>query len=198
VAGSLAIAEDAAVAAWWERPAGGVERWRVVRNGKPVDDVTCGGYWPSHPPVLSPDGEHVLYVCPEMTGPSEGGVRVVHDGGFLGTYDDVWGPELSADGEHVAYGAARGGGDQPWRLYRDGEAVSGPQWSVWRPRFTPDSETLAWEMQSERAVRGRTGVERIRLASFDDILRGPEFRDDVVWWVIRRGKRVVRVEYSLD
>jgi hypothetical protein len=147
--------------------------------------------------VLSHDGAHVAYACSVTSGPSQNGVRVVVDGRSLGPYDDVWGVALSVDGEHLAYGAASGGGEAPWRLYHDGEAISGPQWSIWKPRFSRDGSALAWEMQRQRDARGRVGVGRRPLASFDDILFGPEYGDDTVFWVIRRGRKVIRVEAEL-
>jgi hypothetical protein len=198
-AGNAVAAKGAPVAVWWERMPGPDERWRVVRDGEPVDAVTCGGYWDTQSPVLSDDGQHVVYACSTTSGPSEAGVHVVVDGVRHGPYDDVWGLELSLDGRHFAYGASSGGvSERPWRHYRDGEPVSGPQYEVWRPHFDPGGTRLAWQRRPERGERGRLGIDRQPLATFDDALRGPEYADGTVWWTIRRGRRVVRLDWPLE
>jgi hypothetical protein len=187
------------VAVWWERLAGPAERWRVVRNGKSVDEETCGGYWESQSPVLSRDGAHVAYACPTMGGPSEAGVHVIFDGKRYGPYDDVWGIEMAPSGEHFAYGAATGGPiEQPWRLYRDGEPISPPEHLIWRPHFDESGKHLAWQRRRSEKARGRLGIDDRIVGTFDDLIRGPEYNGNTVWWAIRHRKRILRVEVPLS
>jgi hypothetical protein len=192
-AGSFTAAAKAPVAAWWERLAGAEERWRVVIDGKPVDDVVCSQAWQRQPPELSPDGRHVAYVCP-VREPVER-VFVVADGRRYGPYWDAWAYVWSDDGAHLAYGAAEESPGSAWRYYVDGEARSAAVSSVWRPRLEPGTGRLAWEMKQHDRARGTIGFGRRAIASFDEVIAGPSFlRRGVVTWVIRRGRWLTRVD----
>jgi hypothetical protein len=180
--------------AWWERLEGTEERWRVVVDGKPVDDVVCSKAWPIQPPELSPDGRHVAYGCAVEEPLAR--VFVVADGRRYGPYRDLWAYVWSDDGAHVAYGAT---GEEesarPWRYYVDGEVRSGPFAAVWRPRLDAGTGRLAWDGQIEEGGRGVIGIDRRRIASFDTVLWGPTFlRPGTATWVIRRGRRLTRID----
>lgn len=190
---SFTTAEKAPVAAWWERMPGNAERWRVVRNEAPADDVVCSRPWLLQPPELSADGRHLAYAC-SVSDP-EDSVTIVLDGRRFGPYRDMWAYALSDDGVHVAYGADDGMGERPWKYYVDGEARTESFAAVWRPRVEAGTGRLAWESRLEGDQGGVLGIERRRLASFDQVVFGPRFlHPGTVTWVIRRGRRLVRLD----
>ncbi len=200
--GSLVVAEDVPVAAWWERAPGDPDgrdlRWRVRRNDGPVGDTSCR--WPSRGVdiAISPDGRHVGYVCSVGDAGPTPEVYAVLDGHRFGPYRQVWGLGIAPDGAHLTYAAAAGGGAAPWRVYRDGTPLSRSYWSIWPPRFSPDGRHVAWEALDDREGRGAVGVDGTQVARFDGILSGPLFpAPDRVAWVFLRGHRVVRLDLGL-
>jgi hypothetical protein len=191
---SLRTAERAPVAVWWERVAGDAERWRVVRDGHPVDDVVCTETWKHQPPEPSPDGQRVVYPCVVKDATGVQSVVLVDGSAQYGPYDDVWGIAFSKNGAHVAYGAARGADPRPWVLYVDGEKRVSGLATVWRPRVSDDGAIVAWEGTLEAKGRGVFGINGRRLGLFDEVVWGPEFEpDERVAWVLRRGRKLVRV-----
>ena len=190
---SFVAADKAPVAAWWERLQGRECRWRVVVDAKPADDVLCAKAWDRQPPALSADGRHVAYAC-AVTEPEER-VFMVVDGHRYGPYRDVWAYAWSDDGAHVAFGAADASPEKPWRYYVDGKPRSEALSAVWRPRVEAGTGHLAWEAEPEQEGRGVLGIERRRIASFDEVVWGPTFlRRGTVTWVIRRGRRLIRID----
>jgi hypothetical protein len=184
---SFARASKAPVAAWWERLAGTEERWRAVRDGRPVDEHVCTRFWATHPPELSPDGRRVAYACAVGSD-----VFLIADGVRHGPYADVWGIAWSEDGRHFLYGASDGGPERAWAIYVDGVNRLPRRELVWRPRF---GTVLAWQAQRERSELAMLGIERRPLVRFDDVLWGPTFTSRRrVAWVIRRGRRLTRIE----
>ncbi len=195
---SLRIAEQAPAAYWWERLPGPEEVWRVVRNGAPVDDLTCVEPWRRHPPEPSSDGKHLVYACPIKGTRVSQEVLVVRDGVRYGPYDNLWGLAPTKNFAHVAYGAARGTEKLPWAIYVDGTPRVTPVLSVWRPRVSEDGATLAWEMTLDDEGRGFFGVDQRRLGTFDEVLWGPEFESgERVAWVVRRGRTLSRITVPL-
>jgi hypothetical protein len=196
----LRVAENAPAVFWWERVAGDADVWRVVRNGRPVDDVTCVEPWRHHPPEPSADGTHVVYACP-MRRPDDGDapeVFLIKDGLRYGPYDNMWGIAPTKDGAAVAYGAARGATERPWALYVNGEARRSRLASTWRPRLSEDASTLVWEVSVRDGDRGIFGIDDRTIGSFDEIFWGPEFEPgDRVAWIIKRGRKVTRVSVPL-
>jgi hypothetical protein len=192
---SLTTAAKAPVAAWWERLPGSEERWHVVRDGTP-DGVVCARYWKNDPPVLSSDGQHLAYPCylhPEV---EDDQVMVVADGKRFGPYTNAWGLVFSDDGTHFAYAAADGAPPYDWSYYIDGKAHPLKFEQVWQPRFNDTGTHIAWEAQ--RGKRPLLFVDGRNVGSFDEVLWGPVFSaNDTVSWVVRRGRRLVRVETPL-
>ncbi len=193
---SIRAAADSPDVYWWERIAGDAELWRVVRNGRPVDDVICDEPWRRHPPETSPDGRHVLYPCAVVKDRVQGGkeVYVVHDGRRHGPYQEVWGPAFSANGQHTSWAAAGIADKRPWGVYVDGERRADGFEMVWRPRVADDGTSVAWEAKFRPEGRGFLGIDDRVIGSFDEILWGPEFEaEGRVAWVIRRGRSLTRV-----
>ncbi len=192
---SFRLADAAPVAAWWERVAGDPERWRVVLNGKPADDVLCDSIWQDEPPQISTDGRVTAYACVMHREAALDEVFVVTPGGRRhGPYHAIWGISFSDDDKRVTWGAASEAADRAWSVYADGEPVVEGFPAVFRPRFTPDGEDVVWEAQRSRRGRSVLGIGTRRLASFDEVYWGPEFpARDRVAWVVRRGQRLVRI-----
>jgi hypothetical protein len=199
VAGSVESAKAAPVAVWWERMSGEDERWRVVRDGAAVDGIVCATYWSTQPPVVSDDGRHIAYVC---GGPSEpevplGRRTVVLDGRRFGPYTESWALGLADDGSRVAYGATVSMPVREWRMHANGIPIAGPFELVWRPRLSPDARHVFWAGGPERGRRA-IGVDARVVTRFDDILYGPEFPSpNNPVWVIRRGRKISRIEGKL-
>jgi len=190
---SLTAAESAPVLTWWEHLAGSGESWRVVVDGKPVDDVVCTIPWWRQPPELTPDGRHVSYVC-AVKEPEEQ-MSLVADGRRYGPYRDLFAYAWADDGSHVAYGVLDGPPQTPWRFFVDDAPYSEYFSAIWRPRFEPGTDRLVWEAELERGGKGAVGIGQQRLATFDEIVAGPVFlRRRMVTWVIRRGRRLVRLD----
>lgn len=199
VAGSLQTAKSAPVAVWWERMPGEDERWRIVRDGAAVDGIVCATYWATQPPLVTDDGRHVAYVC---GGPVEadaplGRRTVVLDGRRFGPYTESWALGLADDGSRVAYGATVSMPVRQWRMYANGIPIAGPFELVWRPRVSPNGRHVFWAGGAERGRRA-IGVDGHVVTRFDDILYGPEFPSpDEPVWVIRRGRKISRIEARL-
>lgn len=193
--GSLAMATEAPIVAWWERPPGPEEQWRVVVDGRPVDERTCMRWWDSQPPEFSPDGRHVAYPCANPNGE----IYLVFDGRQFGPYADVWGFTVSDDGKHVGYGASESADAPIWAVYVDGQRRTKTYASLWRPRFSPRGDTLAWEAKPSRAPQGVLGVDGRQLLTFDEVLGGPTFAPSgVVSWVIRKGRKISRIDVPVS
>lgn len=196
VADSVVLAESAPVVAWWERLPGDEERWRVVRDGVPVDDTVCARFWESQPPAISADGRHLAYPCFGKTvfGQDEG--FVVTGSTRHGPYRNVWGSRFSDDGARLAWAAADEGPLLPWSYYVDGRRYRLRFDQVWRPRFDPAARHIAWAAQ--RGPRPHLGIDDVELAAFDDVLWGPKWTAPAtVSWVIRRGRKVSRLDAAL-
>jgi hypothetical protein len=198
VAISLVTAAKAPVAVWWERMAGQTEQWRIVRDGTPVDGVVCDHPWETQPPVLTDDGAHVAYVCPQPPelGFPLGRRYVVLDGRRFGQYVESWTLGLAADGSQVAHGAAESLPIMSWRIFANGVPRSPAFELVWRPRFSPDATQVFWAAGPDRGRRS-IGIDMRTVMHFDDILYGPDFADGrKATWVIRRGRKITRVTVS--
>ncbi len=196
---TVRTASEAPAAFWWERVAGDAEIWRVVRNGHPVDDVTCVEPWRRHPPEPSADGTTVVYPCLVQKPDSTREIWLIHGKEKYGPYGDVWGMAPTKNGAHVAYGAAEGTSERNWSIHVDGtRRVSGFS-AVWRPRLSEDAKHLAWQGVRDPLERSVFGIDDRPLGSFDGVLWGPEFEpDDRVTWVIRRGRKLTRVTVPVE
>lgn len=192
---SFRVAEHGPVAAWWERVAGETEKWRVVRNAVPVDDVLCDRPWGDEPPQLSSDGRVTAYACVMEHTDKPDDVDVVTPGGHRhGPYHAIWGISFSDDGKRVTWGASDGTVKRPWSIVVDGKPLVEGFPAIFRPRFTPDGEQVVWQARRSGSGRSVLGIGTRRLASFDEVYWGPDFpARDRVAWIIRRGTRLVRV-----
>lgn len=201
VPSSLATAAGAPYAFWWERLAGTAPHWRVVRNGTPPDDVICHDAWRAQPPEVAPDGRRYAYACavrmPSSDAEELRRVFVVTAGARYGPYADVWGIALAPDGSRVAYGAHDGSRDRPWSIHVDGAPRVAGYAAVWRPRLDATGTHLAWQAQPDPEGPGVLGLDARRITRFDEILWGPEFTPDHVAWIIRRGRKLTRIQVPL-
>jgi len=199
IATSLTAAEKAPVALWWERLRGAEERWRVVKNGKPIDEMICSKHTDPDAPEVSPDGHHYAYSCFSTERGKEAQRRLVVDGRPYGPYPDVCNMTFSADATRIAYAVSDGTAQQPWSIHVDRNPVTRKYRAVWRPRFTKDGKHIAWEAKRhEHAPGGVLGLDGREITSFDDVIWGPEFpRAGAVSWVIRRGRKLVRLDVPL-
>jgi hypothetical protein len=197
LAGSIVTAKRAPVVAWWERVAGPDEHWRVVLDGEPSNATTCIKPWESQSPVLSSDGDVVAYPCYTRYDERGQDVHVVVGDRRYGPYTEVYGVTLSDDGRHVAYAAT----DEPsgvWTVYRDGVPYPSRYYSVWRPRFDPSGEHVAWEGQHTMNELGHLVLDGRKLTSFEELIEGPSFLyPGYVSWVVGRAHQFARVTLPL-
>jgi hypothetical protein len=190
---SFTVADDAPVAAWWERPAGKGASWRIALNGKPADTMSFPNFWSSSRPVLSHDGKHVAYAADSE--PSESkkpSILVIADGTKFGPYANVWGIHLTNDGKHLAYAAADGASKPEWSYYLDGKPF-GPRFdSVYPPVLAANGRHVAW-----RAVRDKKQilvVDGQEVAMTDEVVWGPNVADSgETTWAVRDGADFVRI-----
>lgn len=194
----VAVAEAAPVVAYWERLPGDKPQWRVMRDGKPADDVICSRYWETQPPpTLSPDGEHLAYACAGPDAMQRPDVWVVVDGVRHGPYRNVYGIAVADDASHGAWSGTLDPEPSPtWRFFIDGTPLRGDWAEAWRPRLDPRGEHLAWEAAPARG-RPALGLDGIVVSHFDGIFWGPTFVEPRrVAWVVRRGRRLVRLDLT--
>jgi hypothetical protein len=125
---------------------------------------------------------------------------LIADGRRYGPYWDMWAYSWADDGSHVAYGAADEPTSRSWRYYVDGEPRTAEKVTyVWRPLLEPKTGRLVWQSRGADGERAKLGIDRRSIASFDDVVWGPRFvRSGTVTWVIRRGRRLVRLDVPLS
>ena len=191
---SVVTADAAPVAVWWERLAGDTERWRVVRNGQPVDGEICTRPWTLEPLVVSPDGAHVAYACHTTPDGQPDQPCVIHDGTGFGPYANVWGIALSPNGRRVAFGADSGAPDGPaWFYVVDGKRGRLQFDRVYPPRFSPDGRHVAWV--GKRHDRLILFLDQQGYASSHDLVFAPSFvLGKGLSWAVVRGRRISRVD----
>jgi hypothetical protein len=200
VASSITTAERAPVAAWWERLKGDESRWRVVRNGKPVDDIVCARPGRADPPVLSADGLHCGYIAvmkSPMTDQEEG--FAVVDGVKYGPHRNVWGIAFSDsdNGKHFAYAAVK---DSTWSYFVDGKAYPLQYDIAHRPKLSADGAHIAWSAQrGDKMMLAIDGKEVASLGPGAEILWGPVFEQSgTVAWVAAEGKEFFRLSGAIQ
>jgi hypothetical protein len=197
--GSLVTAEAAPVACWWERLEGGTERWRVVCNGKPVDEQICDQPATGIPITVTPDGRATMYAC-QITGPvgADGqpdpkNLWVIAGDRKRGPHRFVWGLTLTPDARHYAFAAADSV-DDTWFYDVDGKRYDGPWQHAFPAAFSPDGSSVVWGASPDRDGRR---VELVRdgdvVARGDMVMAPPVFRGNEVEWALKRGKSVRRV-----
>jgi hypothetical protein len=194
----VAVAEKAPVVAYWERLEGEQPRWRVMRDAKPADDFICSRYWETQPPpTLSPDGKHMAYACAGPDARQRPDVFVVVDGTRYGPYRNVWGVAVADDAAHGAWAATLDPEPSPtWNFFIDGKAIRGDWAEAWRPRLDPDGTHLAWEAATKKGDPA-LGLDGVTISWFDGVFWGPIFVEPrQVGWVVRRGRRLVRLDLT--
>ncbi len=194
---SFTVADDAPVAAWWERPAGKGASWRIALNGKPADTMSFPNFWSSSRPVLSHDGKHVAYAAdPETSESKKPSILVIGDGTKFGSYANVWGIRLTNDGKHLAYAASDGASKPEWSYYLDGKPF-GPRFdSVYPPVLAANGRHVAW-----RAIRDKKQilvVDGQEVAVAEVVVWGPRVEDSgKTEWAIRDESNFVRITSEL-
>jgi len=198
-AGSLVTAESAPVACWWERLDGDVERWRVVCNGKPVDEQVCDAPAVGIPITLTPDGRSTMYACQITGSPDpEGKVDPRNLWVFIGDekrgpHRFLWGLTLTPDAKHYAFAAADSIEDT-WFYEVDRKRYDGPWQHAFPAAFSPDGSSVVWGASPDPDGRR---IELVRdgdvVARGDMVMAPPVFRDGEVEWALKRGKSVRRV-----
>ena len=200
LAGSLVTAEQAPVACWWERLEGGTERWRVVCNGKPVDEQICDAPAQGIPITVTPDGRSTMYACQITGAPGADGqvdpknLWVIVGGEKRGPHRFLWGLTLTPDARHYAFAAADSI-DDTWFYEVDGKRYDGPWQHAFPAAFSPDGSSVVWGASPDRDGRR---IELVRdgdvVARGDRVMARPRFRPDgKVEWALKRGKSVRRV-----
>lgn len=198
LASSITTASDAPVAAWWARLEGEEDRWYVVKNGDPIDQIYCARFWDRESTSLTPDGTHYGYSCYRQDGtdPESLSVVAVIDGQEYGPYANLWGITLSDDGQHFGYVASDG---STWVFYRDGEPYASLEYdSAWPPIFSEDGSHMVWRARHGESdyVVAVDGQELATLAAF---VKGPRFDDDGnLAWIVKDGQVITRFTAILE
>jgi hypothetical protein len=197
-ASSVTTAEKGDVVVWWERPAGST-LWRVMVNGRPVAGPGCLRPWPHQPPQVTAEGRMVSFPCSRRFDDQGEAIEVVHGLTRYGPYPEVWALALSNDGSHLAYGATDDSRtDAAWGVYDNDRLVSERYYAIWRPRFDPSATHLAWEAMRSDSGPNILVLDNRVLATFDDLIDGPIFdRPNEVGWIIRKKRRLARVNFPL-
>jgi len=191
---SLTAARDVPIAAWWERIAGKDDKWRVVKDGQPADNVLSTSFWDAQQPALSGDGMHVAY--PAYVKPQAGGedaIFVITDGNRLGPYKHVWGVKLASKGERLVYAGSDGAKDRAWTFYSDGKPLGSKYDAVWAPEICPDGSHVVW--LGTREGRVYFALDGSEVASGEKKLWGPSLdRSGNLWAVLGDSVRAERVD----
>jgi hypothetical protein len=169
-----------------------------MRDAKPADDFICSRYWETQPPpTLSPDGKHMAYACAGPDARQRPDVFVVVDGTRYGPYRNVWGVAVADDAAHGAWAATLDPEPSPtWHFFIDGKPVRGDWAEAWRPRLDPDGTHLAWEAATKKG-NPALGLDGVTISWFDGVFWGPIFVEPRrVGWVVRRGRRLVRLDLT--
>ena len=187
------VAENAPVAAWWERPSGKGALWRVVVNGKPADSVESPKFWSSKPPVLSSDGKHIAYAAIPAPFDAKGlSAYVVIDGVKQGPYSNIWGIRFTDDGKHLAYAASDGTDGDAWTYFLDGKPYGKKVGSVYPPVFSANGRHIAWE--AERDKKPVLIVDGEEIATTEEVVWGPQVLDSgATVWAVREGNKVIKI-----
>jgi len=196
---SLVVADDAPVAAWWERPAGKDGRWHVVVDGKPADAFSAPLFWSAEPPALSRDGKRLGYSVIPVPAKDDNAnaAYVVIDGTKRGPYHHVWGIRFTQDSQHFAYAAASGPEGNAWSYYLDGKPFGTKYSSVYRPVFSSNGRHVAW--QAERGNKQVLSVDGQDIATADEVLLRPKVEDTgATSWVVRDGQKVTAITTAIE
>jgi hypothetical protein len=192
---SLVVAENAPVAAWWERPSGKDSLWRVVVDGKPVDSNTCQNIWSERLPVLSNDGKRIAYAADSAAAEDKKkDIFIYVDEEKYGPYANVWGIRFSDDAKHFAYAASDG---EMWTYYLDGKPFTQKYSSVYPPVFSADGKHIAWKaVKDEKKVLAVNG-EVVYTAG--ETVWGPDIQNSgVTSWIIREEDKVIKITIILQ
>ncbi len=193
---SLTAASDAPYAIWWERLEGDEDRWRIVKNGEPVDDILSVDYGSSRKPVISANGEHVGYPAfIASSTPEISDMYAVIDGKKHGPYDIVWGMAFSKRGTVYTYAASQGEDALPWLYYKNGEPISEKYSSVYLPKITDDGKHIAWK--AEKDEQKYLAVDGHNLEFEGEIVWGPNFIKKEAVWITQVGNEVLRNSVKL-
>lgn len=196
LSGSLAIAERAAVACWWERPGAAGGRWRVSCNGKPADETTCA-FAGTTPISVAPGGGGKAYACLDADGAGAPATFVVANGRRLGPHREVVAVG-AADGGPFAY-AARDAADAPFFFVVDGRRIPGEWDEVFAPSFSPDGTHVAWGARRAKGSRVDLVLDGRTRARADLVVAPPRVGDDgSASWIVRRGRNVLRVSMNRE
>lgn len=196
VAWSLTTAEESPTAIWWERLLGEEERWRIVKDGKPVDSIVCTDSWHSQRPVVSANGLHCGYVAITKASSSESkDIHTIIDGKKYGPYDNIWGITFTNDGKHFAYLATEPN-EKRWSVFLDGKPLSSKYESGSAPILSYDGVHIAWKEYRESKVA--ISMDGNELALEDKVVWGPRFEGtEKVSWIIIEDNRILRRSFTL-
>jgi hypothetical protein len=195
--GSLAAAEDAPVAAWWERPQGKGALWHVVVDGRPADSAGWPDFWPSKQPVLSRDGKRVAYAASFASGNGKKSeVYAMVDGVKYGTYSNVWGIRFTDDGKHFAYAASDGSGGDAWSFYLDGKPFGHKYSSAYPLVFSSNGRHVAWHAEKDK--KQVLSVDGEDIGTAEEVVSGPIVKDSgATSWAVREGTKVSRITTTI-
>jgi hypothetical protein len=194
---SLAVAEDAPVVAWWERPSGKGAFWRVVVDGKPADAITSPDFWSPQPLVLSHDGKRIAYAANFASGGAKKPeVYVIVDGVKNGPYAHVWGIRFSDDAKHFAYAASDGSSGDAWSYYLDGKRFGQKYSAVYPPVFSANGRHVAW--QATRNNKLELTLDGEDIGTTEEVLWGPEIQAaGASSWAVREGAKVIKITTTI-
>jgi len=188
---SINIADAAPYAIWWEKQEGKNMKWRVVRNGLPVDKIVSDSYWDSQKPVLSANGKRWGYPAYiDATKTDKEDLFAIFDGKKYGPYSHLWGITFSKNNKRFAYAASDGSDEQPWSYYIDGKKLNSKYDSVWPPQLSNDGRRFAWK--AKRADKMVVAVDDRDVYVGKKPLKGPIIDNNrhVHWYIIEDNKLV--------
>jgi hypothetical protein len=177
------------------------KRWRLVKDGQPIDDNLATDWWSSQRPVISNDGSRCGYVLWD-----DPDISAVINGTKSAPFKNVWGITLPSAAERGRFKSAFAASDgSEWSFVVNGTPDSAKFTSAYAPTIAIDGSHLV--CRAKRDNSQWLVVDQVAVDGVQNVISGPMFLNRSmqvnpaaptnVIWVVQEGKELFRVTSSL-